>query len=929
MRLAVHHEYENNDCFVIIPKLLSTERAILRLSWGESNTVFVSTSRGKQVHSHPGTISVPHVFAEAIELPDGINLEASIVSGIPRTPGMVYVTPETPDDWEKILANSSRVESVMLQQVEVITVGKVFPVRIAGNIICRLVAEGDGTLVRLDASSEVAVTPNERSKIRHGTGRLTPGVSGLAFISLDCFRVSSGDIVRLTGSGCKHVDWHSVKWGSPSNVAGGGEIVSRAIRKGEGISLGATERRALGLCIGCSVQVSKVVPGTACTAIRLRCVSGASTQGSLDALTSALCIFLEDIEIAYFDNGISESLDVPMIDGQLVELGSFGLYSISRGDGEDQGSVWFINSDAVKSNEIIVSLDGIPYNDYYGMVDPLDRIRPISDLGGVFDCSYALMSRIRNTISQSRNISGLEHLPHILLSGSSGSGKSSLIKSVSYALRDSSPYPSVQIVPCSDIISNKLEDIQHVIFSVIEQARQHSPSIVIFDALDKLLPCDLDTDPHHSLRTQKLAECLADQLSSLSLSIVCVATVFSRRSISKTLRIPGLFTHEFRIPTLDIAARIDIIRSQLQSRGFTLASKFTAFKKETEGCVAIDLVQLSERLIHTNVARTCSRQVTCEDMVASLQGFQPRCLKSLQLNESSALWSDIGGLDEVRSILKETFELPSKFSLLFENVPLKLRSGILLFGPPGCGKTILAKAVADECGLNFVSVKGPELLNKYIGQSEQSVRDIFERASGAAPCIVFFDEFESIAPRRGSDSTGVTDRVVNQMLCQLDGVESREGVYILAATSRPDLIDPALLRPGRLDKSLYCGLPDESARLAILEIAVSQVSTGDDVCLEDLARDTSNFTGADLVGLVASAQILAVHQAVDAPRIESKQLVILKHHFNEALLDTRLSVSDSERLRFEKIYSNFLGSRSGDFCLRYRQGHSQQRTALK
>lgn len=197
------------------------------------------------------------------------------------------------------------------------------------------------------------------------------------------------------------------------------------------------------------------------------------------------------------------------------------------------------------------------------------------------------------------------------------------------------------------------------------------------------------------------------------------------------------------------------------------------------------------------------------------------------------------GLHEARRILRETLEWPTKYAQIFANCPLRLRSGILLYGYPGCGKTLLASAVAKECGLNFISVKGPEILNKYIGASEKSVRDLFERASAAKPCVLFFDEFDSIAPKRyvvlyldiilfsrvssrdqadrcrGHDSTGVTDRVVNQMLTEMDGAQGLDGVYVLAATSRPDLIDPALLRPGRLDKAVFCDMPDLTDRLEV------------------------------------------------------------------------------------------------------------------
>ncbi|CAM9578627.1 unnamed protein product, partial [Hapterophycus canaliculatus] len=220
-------------------------------------------------------------------------------------------------------------------------------------------------------------------------------------------------------------------------------------------------------------------------------------------------------------------------------------------------------------------------------------------------------------------------------------------------------------------------------------------------------------------------------------------------------------------------------------------------------------------------ARSSSRsqafgRIEMEDLEAALKGFSAESLRGAGLFRSSVEWGDVGGLSAVRAELREILELPVKYGRLFEATPTRLPTGALLYGPPGCGKTLLAGAVAAECGLNFISVKGPEVLDKYIGASEQAIRSLFSRAASAAPCVLFFDEFEAVAPRRGNDNTGVTDRVVNQLLTFLDGVEGRDGVYVLGATSRPDLIDSALLRPGRLDRQLYCGFPDEAEREDIL-----------------------------------------------------------------------------------------------------------------
>ena len=262
--------------------------------------------------------------------------------------------------------------------------------------------------------------------------------------------------------------------------------------------------------------------------------------------------------------------------------------------------------------------------------------------------------------------------------------------------------------------------------------------------------------------------------------------------------------------------------------------------------------------------------LTIQDFEAALKGFTPASLRNVTLQTSKTTFSSIGGLHETRKTLLETLQYPTTYAPIFAQCPLRLRSGLLLYGYPGCGKTLLASAVAGECGLNFISVKGPEILNKYIGASEKSVRDLFERAESARPCVLFFDEFDSIAPKRGHDSTGVTDRVVNQLLTQMDGAEGLNGVYVLAATSRPDLIDPALLRPGRLDKSLLCDIPAFDERLDILLALAKKLTISTEVLsekissrnLSEVAERTAGYSGADLQAVIYNAHLEAIHDVL-------------------------------------------------------------------
>ncbi|KAG5978388.1 hypothetical protein E4U56_002887 [Claviceps arundinis] len=324
-----------------------------------------------------------------------------------------------------------------------------------------------------------------------------------------------------------------------------------------------------------------------------------------------------------------------------------------------------------------------------------------------------------------------------------------------------------------------------------------------------------------------------------------------------------------------------------KSAGFVINSDldFLDLAGLTDGYMPGDLHVLVSRARNEAMMRSLAEYPNAEadsaihlsrvDFESALKGFTPASLRNVPLQSSTTTFKSIGGLQETRRVLLETLEYPTKYAPIFAQCPLRLRSGLLLYGYPGCGKTLLASAVAGECGLNFISVKGPEILNKYIGASEKSVRDLFDRAQAAKPCVLFFDEFDSIAPKRGHDSTGVTDRVVNQLLTQMDGAEGLSGVYVLAATSRPDLIDPALLRPGRLDKCLLCDLPGLEDRLDIIKALVqkvrlsSELATADDTnhdsehSLMELARRTGGFSGADLQALVSNAQLEAIHDVLD------------------------------------------------------------------
>ncbi|KAK7473010.1 Peroxisome biosynthesis protein pex1 [Stygiomarasmius scandens] len=589
--------------------------------------------------------------------------------------------------------------------------------------------------------------------------------------------------------------------------------------------------------------------------------------------------------------------------------------------------------------------------------------------------------------AQKASVRGVSSL---LVTGRGGVGKTSIVKTVAKSLQcNSKTYTYTLYVDVSPYSDKPVSTIKRLFKYWYEKAWWHKPTILILDNLHELV--GTESEHQDSFRTRHITELFLSMYSSAARSassntrgIILFATAPSSAALHPLISTAHLFDEVVNLMPPNKDARKDILTKIANDR--FAASKdlrqdpdaplnFTYLATQTEGYSATDLQDLVSRAIHQLSMRMISDGglplLRLSDFEAAREGFVPLSLRDIKLEKSTTSWDDIGGLHETRRVLRETLEWPTKYGPIFKQSPLRLRSGLLLYGYPGCGKTLLASAVAKECGLNFIGVKGPEILNKYIGASEKTVRDIFERASSAKPCVLFFDEFDSIAPKRGHDSTGVTDRVVNQMLTQMDGAEGLDGVYVLAATSRPDLIDSALLRPGRLDKALLCNMPDISERKDILEAVSRKIALSPEVDLQEVTEATEGFSGADLQALMYNAHLEVVNesiassassentvstdkeipiqyttiggqskplkskaeeaalqrrlrqiQAANQPRVEkSKGAVkavapnkrqITQDHIRKVLKTTRPSVSLEERRRLDRIYQAFMSDRSGE-----------------
>lgn len=524
----------------------------------------------------------------------------------------------------------------------------------------------------------------------------------------------------------------------------------------------------------------------------------------------------------------------------------------------------------------------------------------------------------------------LSHSSSVLLTGGLGSGKTGMARLLGHRLRIShlchiSYFSCHRLVTDETRVSTIKETVRRLFLTASWAASSGGSALVILDDLDKLCPVETELQVgNDNGRSRQVSEVICSTVRescSAGSGVILLATSQSKESLNSVI-VGGHLVRRIvnlKAPNKDarkqiLAALVDLgnepasngarqhSRSSStddgtawmdgappESPGVSVAAGGFAADRDldlldlagqTDGYMPGDLVLLVSRARGEALIRslegsrdTADTRATLQkgDFQKALKGFTPATLRNVTLQSSKTSFDSIGGLHETRKILLETLQYPTTYAPIFAQCPLRLRSGLLLYGYPGCGKTLLASAVAGECGLNFISVKGPEILNKYIGASEKSVRDLFERAESARPCILFFDEFDSIAPKRGHDSTGVTDRVVNQLLTQMDGAEGLTGVYVLAATSRPDLIDPALLRPGRLDKSLICDLPDLEDRLDILRALSKKlnISPGvlaadntSDQSLLEIAHRTGGYSGADLQAVVYNAHLEAIHDVL-------------------------------------------------------------------
>jgi transitional endoplasmic reticulum ATPase len=517
---------------------------------------------------------------------------------------------------------------------------------------------------------------------------------------------------------------------------------------------------------------------------------------------------------------------------------------------------------------------------------------------------------------------GVEAPKGVLLYGPPGTGKTLLARAVA-----SETNANFYSIGGPEIMSKYYGESEERLRDVFKQAQENAPSIIFIDELDSIAPKREEVTGEVEKRVVSQLLSLMDGLQSRG-KVVVIGATNRVNALDPALRRPGRFDREIEIGVPDKEGRLEIM--QIHTRGMPLAEDVNLKRLAdiTHGFVGADLEALAKEAAIRALRRILPEvnmeaesvpvailnkiKVMNADFLDALKEVEPSAMREVLVEVPDIKWDDIGGLEDVKEELREAIEWPLKYQELFTQMDAKPPKGLLLYGPPGTGKTLLARAVANESEANFISIKGPELLSKWVGESEKAVREVFRRARQAAPCVVFLDEVDSIAPVRGSGigDNQVTERIVSQFLTELDGLVELRNVVIIAATNRPDIVDPALLRPGRFDRLLYVPPPGLEARKQIFKIHTRKTPMLPDVNLDDLAKMTDGYTGADIASVSNTAVMLALKEHImksknpEEAKKTAKSVKVSRRHFQEALEKIK-PISSQELQAYQRFAQQF------------------------
>jgi len=550
----------------------------------------------------------------------------------------------------------------------------------------------------------------------------------------------------------------------------------------------------------------------------------------------------------------------------------------------------------------------VTYEDIGGLDDELEQVREMIELPMRHPELFETL--------------GIEPPKGVLLHGPPGTGKTLMAKAVAneidaYFTDISGP----------EIMSKYYGESEEQLREIFDEAEENSPAIVFIDEIDSIAPKRGETQGDVERRVVAQLLSLMDGLESRGQVIVIGAT--NRvDAVDPALRRGGRFDREIEIGVPDKDGRKEIL--QVHTRGMPLDEEIDLerYAENTHGFVGADLESLAKESAMGALRRVRPEldlesdeidaevleklEVSEDDFKQALKGIEPSALREVFVEVPDVTWEDVGGLEDTKERLRETIQWPLDYPEVFETLDMQAAKGVLMYGPPGTGKTLLAKAVANEAESNFISVKGPELLNKFVGESEKGVREVFSKARENAPTVIFFDEIDSMAGERGGTTTdsGVGDRVISQLLTELDGLEELEDVVVVATTNRPDLIDNALLRPGRLDRHVHVPVPDEEGRRRIFEVHTRDKPLAEGVDLDELAGRTEGYVGADIEAVCREASMAASREFITSVSPEEMSdsignVRVTMDHFEHALDEVSPSVDEETRERYDEIEERF------------------------
>ena len=671
--------------------------------------------------------------------------------------------------------------------------------------------------------------------------------------AMEALGISAGDVVEIEGKR-KTV---AVAWPGYAEDKGKGVIrMDGWTRKNAGVSIGDKVK----------VRRAEVKPATF---VRLAPVS--------------MTLAVDENFIAYVKKRL---LDRPIIEGDVIQIPVLGqVIHFTVTNIKPKGVVVVTDKTQLKILERPVDTGKIPrvtYDDIGDLEEAKQKIREMVELPLRHP---ELFKRL-----------GIDPPKGILLYGPPGTGKTLLAKAVA---NETDAYFIAINGP--EIMSKFYGESEQRLREIFEEAKEHAPAIIFIDEIDAIAPKREEVTGEVEKRVVAQILALMDGLEARG-DVIVIGATNRPNAVDPALRRPGRFDREIEIGIPDKRGRLEILKVHTRSMPLAKDVDLEKLAEITHGYVGADIAALCREAAMKALRRVLPKidlereeipvevletiEVTMEDFMNAYREITPSALREIEVEVPTVRWTDIGGLEEVKQQLREAVEWPLKYPDSFRRLGIDPPKGILLYGPPGTGKTLLAKAVATESEANFVSIKGPEVFSKWVGESERAVRELFRKARQVAPSIIFIDEIDALAPMRGLVSTdsGVTERVVSQLLTEIDGLERLEGVVVIAATNRPDIIDPALLRPGRFDRLIYVPPPDEKARLEILKVHTRNMPLAEDVDLLEIAKKTEGYTGADIEVLVREAGLLALRENINIDKVYAR-------HFEEALKKVKPSLT--------------------------------------